>query len=76
MENSFSLFGNMDASIVAWIAGGLACLFILIIIVDYLRQRRKHRRMPGSRATAQSGLWVTIIKPWLSGKAPDNRRRK
>ena len=75
MENTFSIFGNTDDTIVAWIAGGLAFLFILIIVVDYLRQRRKHRRMPGSRAAAQNGLWATVIKPWLSDKTSDRRRR-
>jgi beta-lactamase regulating signal transducer with metallopeptidase domain len=71
-------FGTVDPTLAfCWIAGGVALLFVMIVVGDYVGQRRKYRRRPpSSRANAGGGFLNFLLKPGLTAKVPVRRRRK
>jgi hypothetical protein len=76
MDQTTQTFGGMDASLVLWIAAGVAGIFMIIVLVDFIGQRRKYRRLPLSRAAAQPSVWKQLLNSWPGAKDPTRRRRK
>jgi hypothetical protein len=49
MDQLSQSFAALDASLAMWIAGGVAALFVVILVIDAVRQRRKRPPYRGRR---------------------------
>lgn len=54
MDQLSQSFGGMNATIIMWIAAGVAALFVFIVLFDFFRQRRKYSRITSRRPRIDS----------------------
>jgi hypothetical protein len=80
MDDLESTISSLDGPVTLWIAGSIAAIFILVVVVDSIRRRRArksgHPQLVSAEARSKPGVFKGITRAIQQFKKELARRRR
>ncbi len=80
MDDLESAISSLDGPVTLWIAGSIAVIFILVVVIDSIRRRRArksgHPRLVSAESRSQPGFFKGITLSYQQFKKELARRRR